>query len=89
VFVLSFTLLQVLGFLGIIPLQVLGPLIDIAVLVLLLVIGLVIIIALAKVLLFVLPAAIIAIVVWFLTGSIFWAGVAFLVIALISLVMRR
>jgi hypothetical protein len=82
-------LFQVLGFLSAIPLQVLGPLIDIAVLVLLLIIGLVIIIVLAKIFLFVLPAAIIAIVVWFLTGSIFWAGVAFLVIALISLVMRR
>ena len=72
-----------------IALQVLGlPLFDIAFLVLLLVIGLVIIVLLAKVLLFVLPAAIIAFVVWFLTGSIFWAGVAFLVVALISLLRR-
>ena len=72
-----------------IALQVLGlPLFDIAFLVLLLVIGLVIIVLLAKVLLFVLPAAIIAFVVWFLTGSFFWAGVAFLVVALISLLRR-
>ena len=71
-----------------IALQVLGPLYDVAFLVLLLVIGLVIIVLLAKVLLFVLPAAIIAFVVWFLTGSIFWAGVAFLVVALISLLRR-
>jgi len=68
--------------------QVLGPLLDVAFLFLLLVIGLVIIILLAKVLLFVLPAAIIALVVWFFTGSIFWAGVAFLVIALLSLLRR-
>jgi len=67
---------------------VLGPLIDIAFLLLLLVIGLVIIIVLAKVFLFILPAGIIALVVWFLTGSVFWAGVAFLVVALISLLRR-
>ena len=71
-----------------ITLQVLGPLYDIAFLVLLLVVGLVIIILLAKVLLFILPAGIIALVVWFLTGSVFWAGVAFLIVALISLARR-
>jgi hypothetical protein len=73
---------------NIIALQVLGPLFDIAFLILLLIIGLVIIILLAKVLLFVLPAAIVALVVWLLTGSIFWAGVAFLIVALISLLRR-
>ncbi len=71
--------------LSIVPLQVLGVLGDVVFLFLLLVIGLIIIILVAKVLLFVLPAAIVAVIVWFLTGSIFWAGVAFLVIALISL----
>lgn len=71
-----------------ITLQILGPLYDIAFLILLLVIGLVIIILLAKVLLFVLPAAIVAVVVWFLTGSVFWAGIAFLVVALLSLLRR-
>lgn len=60
----------------------------ILVLLLLLVIGIVIIILIAKVLLFILPAAIIALVVWFLTASLFWAGVAFLVVAFISLVRR-
>lgn len=69
-------------------LVVLGPLIDIAFLLLLLAIGLVIIIVLAKVFLFILPAGIIALVVWFLTGSVFWAGVAFLIVALISLLRR-
>ncbi len=71
-----------------IALQVLGPLYDVVFLVLLLVTGLVIIVLLAKVLLFVLPAAIIAFIVWLFTGSIFWAGVAFLVVALISLLRR-
>jgi hypothetical protein len=69
-------------------LAVLGPLFDIAFLILLLVVGLVIIILIAKVLLFILPAAIIALIVWFFTGSVFWAGVAFLVLALISLAKR-
>jgi len=85
---LDFFPLQILGLLSVLPLQVLGPLIDIAVLVLLLIIGIVIIVVLAKIFLFVLPAAIVAIIVWFLTGSVFWAGIAFLVVALISLVAR-
>jgi hypothetical protein len=49
----------------------------------------VIIIIIAKVLLFVLPAAIVAAVVWFLTRSLFWAGVAFLVIAFLSILRRK
>ncbi len=64
------------------------PLYDLLLLFLLLIIGIAIIIILAKVILFVLPAGIIALVVWFLTGSFFWAGVAFLVVAFISLVRR-
>ena len=72
---------------SIVSLQVLGLLGDVVFLFLLLIIGLVIIILVAKFLLFVLPAGIIAFVVWFLTGSIFWAGVAFLVVALISLLI--
>ncbi len=54
-------------------------------LLILLIIGIIIIITIAKVLLFFLPAAIIAIIVWFLTESWFLAGVAFLIIALISI----
>jgi len=61
---------------------------DIVLLILLLFLGLVLIILLVKVVLFVLPAAIVALVVWVLTESFFWAGVAFLVVALISLVRR-
>jgi hypothetical protein len=61
---------------------------DAAVLLILLIIGLLIFIVLAKILLFALPAAIVAVVVWFLTGSLFWAGVAFLIVALISLLSK-
>jgi hypothetical protein len=53
---------------------------------LLVVVGLVIIILIAKVLLFILPGAIIGFVVWFLTGSLLWAGIAFIVVSLLSLV---
>ncbi len=66
----------------------LPPLYDLLLLILLLVIGIVIIILIAKIILFILPAGIVALVVWFLTGSFFWAGVAFLVVAFISLIRR-
>lgn len=69
--------LLVLGFLG-----------DVVFLFLLLIVGIVIIVVFAHALLFILPAGIVAVVVWFLTGSIFWAGVAFLIVALISLIKR-
>ncbi|HLN45184.1 MAG TPA: hypothetical protein VK209_05705 [Candidatus Sulfotelmatobacter sp.] len=62
---------------------------SILVLILLLIIGIVIIILIAKIVLFILPAAIIALIVWFLTGgSLFWAGIAFLIVAFISLIAR-
>jgi hypothetical protein len=53
-----------------------------------LVVGLLVIMVIGA-LIFLLPAAILAVVVWFLTGSAFWAGVVFLVIAVISLVKKR
>lgn len=65
-----------------------GSLFDLVLLILLLVVGIIIIIVVASVILFVLPAGIIALVVWFLTGSLFLAGIAFLVVAFISLVRR-
>ena len=55
---------------------------------LLVIVGLVVIILIAKVLLFILPGAIIALVVWFITGSLLWAGIAFIVVSVISLVRR-
>jgi len=62
---------------------------EIIALLVLLIIGIIIIIVIAKVLIFFLPAVIIAIVVWFLTGSWFWAGVAFLIIAFLSVLRRK
>jgi len=59
------------------------------VLFLLLVIGIIVIIFVAKVAFFVLPATVIALVVWWLTGgNEVYAGIAFLVIAVISLAKR-
>jgi hypothetical protein len=55
----------------------------------LVVIGLMILIFLVKILLLFIPAAIVAFIVWFLTdGNLWWAGVAFLVIAVIGIVRR-
>jgi len=61
---------------------------EFALLLLLLVIGIAIIIVVVKILLFILPAGIIALVVWLLTGSLLLAGVAFLAVAFISLLKR-
>jgi hypothetical protein len=80
---------MMVSFLALIPLPFqLDALTDFALLILLVIIGVVIIILIAKILLFILPAGIIALIVWFLTGSLFWAGVAFLVVAFISLLRR-
>jgi hypothetical protein len=54
--------------------------------IILLVIGILIIVLLVAAAIVLLPAIIVAILVWFLTGSFFYAGIAFLVVALISLV---
>jgi hypothetical protein len=68
----------------------LGLIFDIILLLILLAVGIIIIIVIAKVLLFFLPAAIIAVVVWFLTsGSFFWAGIAFLGVAFLSILKRK
>lgn len=72
-----------------IPLLSFPLLFELIALLFLVVIGIIIIIVVAKVLLFFLPAAIIALVVWFLSGSLFWSGVAFLIIAFISVVKRK
>jgi hypothetical protein len=54
--------------------------------IILLIIGILVIVLLVAVALVLLPAIIVAIIVWFLTGSFFFAGIAFLVVALVSLV---
>ncbi len=67
----------------------LPPLFDLVVLLVLLIIGIFILVLIIKVIFLILPPAIVAIVVWFLTGSLFWAGVAFLIIMVISIIGRR
>jgi hypothetical protein len=52
----------------------------------LLVIGILIIVFLVAAAIVLLPAIIVAVLIWFLTGSFFYAGIAFLVVALISVV---
>jgi hypothetical protein len=52
----------------------------------LLVIGVLIIVLLVAAAIVLLPAIIVAVLIWFLTGSFFYAGIAFLVVALISVV---
>lgn len=56
-------------------------------LIVLVIIGLIIIV-LIKLFLALIPAIIVAAIVWFLTGNLLWAGIAFLVVALLSIVAR-
>ncbi len=53
--------------------------------VLLLVIGVLIIVFIVAAAIVLLPAILVAVLVWFVTGSFFYAGIAFLVVALISI----
>jgi hypothetical protein len=55
-------------------------------LIVLVIIGILVIVLIVGALIVLLPAIIVAIVVWFFTGSFFLAGVAFLIVAIISLV---
>ena len=55
----------------------------------LVVIGFLILVLVVGSIILFLPAAIIAFVVWLLTGSFFLAGVAFLIIAVLMIVFRR
>lgn len=55
----------------------------------LLIVGIIIIVVLAKVLFFLLPAAIVAVIVWLTTGgNEILAGIAFIAIAVISILKR-
>jgi hypothetical protein len=53
----------------------------------LIVLGLIIILVIRLVLILV-PAAVVAFIVWYLTGNTWWAGVAFLVIAALSILKK-
>ena len=71
-----------------IVLSVLGSLgLDLTALVILVIIGLVIIV-LIKLFLVLIPAILVAVVVWFLTGDLFWTGIAFLVVAALSILAK-
>jgi hypothetical protein len=63
------------------------PHFEIIALVVLVIIG-IIIIMLIRLLLILIPAVLLAIVVWFFTGSLFWAGITFLVIAALSILKK-
>ena len=60
---------------------------DIIILVVLVIIG-IIIILLIRFFLMLIPAVLLALVVWFFTGSLFWAGIVFLVVAALSLLRK-
>jgi membrane protein implicated in regulation of membrane protease activity len=53
----------------------------------LIIIGLIIII-LIRLLIILIPAALVAFVVWYFTGSLWWAGIAFLAIAALSILKK-
>ncbi len=72
-----------------IVLSILGSLgLDLTALVILVIIGLVIIV-LIKLFLVLIPAILVAVVVYFLTGGdLFWTGIAFLVVAALSILAK-
>jgi hypothetical protein len=63
------------------------PQFDLIALVVLVIIG-IIIIMLIRFILILIPAVLLAVVVWFFTGSLFWAGITFLVVAALSLLKK-
>ncbi len=63
------------------------PHFDIVALVILVIIG-IIIILLIRLLLILIPAVLLALVVWFFTGSLFWSGITFLIVAALSILKR-
>ena len=61
---------------------------DLTALIVLVIIGLIIIV-LIKLFLVLIPAILVAVVVWFLTGgNLFWTGIAFLVVAALSILAK-
>ena len=60
---------------------------DITFLIILVIIGLIIVI-LIKLFLVLIPAILVAVVVYFLTGDLFWTGIAFLVVAALSILSK-
>jgi hypothetical protein len=68
--------------------SILGSLgLDLTALIVLVIIGLIIIV-LIKLFVVLIPAILVAVVVYFLTGDLFWTGIAFLVVAALSLLSK-
>jgi len=63
------------------------PQIDLVALVVLVIIG-IIIIMLIRLLMMLIPAVLLALIVWFFTGSLFWAGITFLIVAALSILKK-
>lgn len=61
---------------------------EVIILIILLIIAVLIIAVLRTIFLF-LPAVIVAVVVWFLTRNLTWTGIAFLAVAVLSLLKRH
>ncbi len=53
-----------------------------------LIIGISIIIFITKIIWFLLPAAIVAVIIFALTTDLYWAGIAFVAVAIISLILK-
>ncbi len=66
-------------------LQIFGGISDLILGAIPLIIGILVIIVIVGAAIILLPAIIVGVVVWFLTGSFFFAGIAFLVVAVLSL----
>ena len=60
---------------------------DLAFFLILVIIGVIIVVIIGLLIMF-LPAILLAAVVWLLTGSVFWAGIVFLVVAALSLIKK-
>jgi hypothetical protein len=66
-------------------LQILGGITDLVLGAIPLIVGILVIIVIVGAAIILLPAIIVGVVVWFLTGSFFFAGLSFLVVAVLSL----
>ena len=64
-----------------------GTTLSLTLLIILVIIGLVVIVMIKLFLVFI-PAIVVALIVYFLTYDLFWTGVAFLVVALLSLIAK-
>jgi hypothetical protein len=78
--------LQALAFFS--HLSILGGIVDLVLAAIILIVGILVIILIVGALIVFLPAIIVAVVVWFFTGSLLVAGIAFLVVAIISIAAK-